>query len=178
MSSSSSTDPSHPLPHGAPDLSSHRLSAPTTRLGRGPQADRSPLIMVIDDSPAIRTILELSFARVGMRVESFADGLEAIAALVARQVTVPDLVLLDIDLPRLDGYAVAGVLRTNAAFADTPILMLSGRDGLVDRVRSRMVGAAGFIAKPFRPGDLIATVREHLGIAPPAPPSRPRDGRT
>lgn len=132
--------------------------------------------MVIDDSPAIRTILEHSFARVGLRVESFADGLAAIGALVARQVTVPDLVLLDIDLPRLDGYEVAAVLRTNAAFAQTPIVMLSGRDGLVDRVRSRMVGAAGFIAKPFRPGELVATVCEHLGIAPPAP-SPPSDGR-
>jgi len=176
MSSSSLTGPSHPLPPGAPDLSSHRLSVPTTRRGSGRTQDRSPLIMVIDDSPAIRTILEHSFARVGMRVVSYADGLAAIAALVARQVTVPDLVLLDIDLPRLDGYEVAAVLRTNAAFADTPILMLSGRDGLVDRVRSRMVGAVGFIAKPFRPADLVATVCEHLGIAPPAS-SQPSDGR-
>lgn len=176
MFSSSSTGPSHPLPPGAPDLSSHRLSAPTTRRGSGRKLDRSPLVMVIDDSPAIRTILEHSFARVGIRVVSFADGLAAIGALVARQVSVPDLVLLDIDLPRLDGYEVAAVLRTNAAFAETPILMLSGRDGLVDRVRSRMVGAAGFIAKPFRPGELVATVCEQLGIAPPAP-SQPTDGR-
>jgi twitching motility two-component system response regulator PilG len=172
----SSTDPSSPWPAGTPDLSSQRLSAPAARRGSGSDRDRSPLIMVIDDSPAIRTIVEHSFARVGVRVASFADGLAAIRALAEREVSVPDLVLLDVDLPRLDGFEVAAVLRTNAAFAETPILMLSGRDGLVDRVRSKLVGASSFIAKPFRASDLVAIVCERLGIAPPTP-SPERDGR-
>jgi DNA-binding response OmpR family regulator len=163
-----STDGTFPISGDAPDLSSHRLMAPAPRRGVGQGQDRPPLVMVIDDSPAIRTIVEHTFARIGVRVAAFADGLDAIRALVERGVAVPDLVLLDIDLPRLDGYEVAAVLRTNAAFAETPILMLSGRDGLVDRVRSRIVGASEFIAKPFRTGDLVVTVCGYLGIAPPA----------
>lgn len=147
----------------APDLSRVRLTAPARR-GAGGSRDRSPLVMVIDDSPAIRTIVEHTFARVGVQVVSFPDGLAAIGALVERRVPAPDLVLLDIDLPRLDGYEVAAILRTNAAFADVPILMLSGRDGLMDRVRSKMVGAGAFIAKPFRPAELVAIVGERLGI--------------
>jgi DNA-binding response OmpR family regulator len=170
------TDGSLPLSGDAPDLSSHRLIAPGARRGAGQGQDRPPLVMVIDDSPAIRTIVEHTFARIEVRVAAYADGLDAIRALVERQVAVPDLVLLDLDLPRLDGYEVAAVLRTNTAFAETPILMLSGRDGLVDRVRSRIVGASEFIAKPFRTGDLVVIVCGYLGIAPPATSGTPSAG--
>lgn len=158
-----------PLPAGAPDLSAARLRPAETE-GRhgatGPRRRRSPLILAIDDSPAIRTIVEYSFARAGVRVVTFPDGLEAIRALAERRIAVPDLVLLDIGLPRLDGYEVAAVLRTNEAFAETPIIMLSGRDGIVDRVRSRIVGATTFIAKPFRPKDLVTVACGYLGFAP------------
>lgn len=146
-----------------PDLSSARLTV-ATEGRRGERNARAPLLMVIDDSPAIRTIVEHTFARVGVKVAGFADGLAAIAALVDGQVCVPDLVLLDVDLPRLDGYEVAAVLRTNAAFAEVPIVMLSGRASLVDRVHSKMVGARTFVAKPFRPSELVAVVAAQLGI--------------
>lgn len=150
-----------PLPPGAPDLSAAHLRPPDT-----PAQPRPPLVLAIDDSPAVRTIVEYILARAGLRVVTFPDGLEAIRALAEQRLAVPDLVLLDIGLPRLDGYEVAAVLRTNEAFARVPILMLSGRDGIVDRVRSRMVGAATFVAKPFRPQQLVALVCDHLGIAP------------
>lgn len=171
-----------PLPPDAPDLSAARLHHSGWRAdAAGLSADgaasgivspeasgqkRAPLVMAIDDSPAVRTIVEYSFARAGLKVITFADGLAAIRALLAQRLAVPDLVLLDIGLPRLDGYQVAAVLRTNEAFADVPILMLSGRDGIVDRVRSRMVGADTFIAKPFRPKQLVAIICEYLGIPP------------
>ncbi len=148
---------------GAPDLSSAHLTVPARRHA-GNSTSRPPLLMVIDDSPAIRTIVEHTFARVGVQVASFADGLEAIAALADGKACVPDLVLLDIELPQLDGFAVAAVLRTNAAFADVPIVMLSGRDGLVDRVHSKIVGARTFVSKPFRASELVSIVAEQLGV--------------
>jgi DNA-binding response OmpR family regulator len=103
-------------------------------------------------------------------VATFADGLSALRALMGGQVPVPDLVLLDISLPGFDGYQVAGILRTNDAFADTPIVMLSGRDGIVDRVRTKLIGARGFIRKPFRTGEFVATMREYLGLPPEQTP--------
>ncbi len=183
MSSSSDpfrSDASVPLPPDVPDLSAARLrllsrpvaaSRRAAAAGEAPQ--RAPLVLAIDDSPAVRTIVEYSFARAGLRVVTFADGLEAIRALVEQRIAVPDLVLLDIGLPRLDGYEVAAVLRTNTAFASTPILMLSGRDGIVDRMRSRMVGADTFIPKPFRPKELVALVCGFLGVAPSEAPGLP-----
>jgi len=122
-------------------------------------------VMVIDDALVVRRIIEASFNRIGMPVSSYPDGIVAIQALAHGQVSVPNVVLLDIGLPRMDGYEVAGILRRNAGFENTVIIMLSGRDGVVDRVRSRLVGARDFIPKPFHVADVIKTVYRHLGIA-------------
>ena len=122
-------------------------------------------VMVIDDALVVRKIIEASFNRVGMPVSSYPDGIVAIQALAHGQVAVPNIVLLDIGLPRMDGYEVAGILRRNAGFENTVIIMLSGRDGVVDRVRSRLVGARDFIAKPFHVPDVVNTVFRHLGIS-------------
>jgi CheY-like chemotaxis protein len=140
-------------------------SAPTVSMYL-PGAARPRLVLAIDDSSTVRTIIEYSLARIGVRVAAFADGLSALRALMGGQVPVPDLVLLDISLPHFDGYKIAGILRTNEAFADTPIVMLSGRDGIVDRVRSKMIGARGFIRKPFRTVEFVAAMRGYLGLPP------------
>jgi CheY-like chemotaxis protein len=133
---------------------------------RAPGDGRQRLILAIDDSATVRAVIEYSFSRIGVAVAAFPDGIAALQALTEGRTPVPDLVLLDIGLPHMDGYAVATILRTNPALALTPIVMLSGRDGLMDRMRSRMVGARGFIAKPFRTSALIAIVCEYLGIGP------------
>lgn len=167
-----------PPAEAMPDLSAARLWVPDTRsraARAGEHKPRVPLILAIDDSPAIRTIVEYSFRRVGVRVMTFGDGLEAIRALAERRVSVPDLVLLDVGLPRLGGYEVAAVLRTNEALSTTPIVMLSGRDGIVDRMRSRMVGATTFIAKPFRPKHLVTVVCDLMGITPASPAEPPEE---
>jgi twitching motility two-component system response regulator PilG len=130
---------------------------------------RQRFILTIDDSSTVRAVIEYSFARAGFISATFPDGITALQALTEGRVPIPDLVLLDIGLPRLDGYEVATILRANPAFAFTPIVMLSAHDGFVDRMRSRMVGARGFIAKPFKTGELIAAICDYLGIAPPDP---------
>lgn len=126
-----------------------------------------PSVMVIDDSPAIRKIIEVSFARVGIPVTAFGDGISAIRALANNEVAVPALLLLDLRMPRMDGYEVASVLRGHEAFANTVIIMLTAHDGVIDRMRAKMIGARGFITKPFRVQDVVNTVCSHLRIPVP-----------
>lgn len=124
--------------------------------------------MAIDDSPIIRTIIEFTLARVGVRVITFADGMTAMRALQERRASAPDLLLLDVDLPRMNGYEVADLL--HSAYRDVPVIMLSGHNGLLDKVRSRLVGARDFISKPFKPSELAALVCRRLGMDAPGAP--------
>ena len=121
-------------------------------------------IMLIDDSLAVRRIIEASFARISISTTTFPDGLLAIQALAKREVAVPDLLLLDIGLPKMTGYEVAHILRGNPAFSDMILVMLSGHDGMIDRVHSRLVGARDFIRKPFRVSEVVKTVCTLLQI--------------
>ncbi len=122
-------------------------------------------IMIIDDSPTVRRIIEGTLIRDGYQVDSFGSGLEAINALNRQVVAVPDLLLLDIGLPQIDGYNVAKLFRQNKEFKKTIIVMISARDGMVDRIRGRLVGAREYIPKPFKPGEIPATVRRLLNEA-------------
>ncbi|MFI5274435.1 MAG: response regulator [Ktedonobacterales bacterium] len=126
-----------------------------------------PTIMVIDDSPSIRTILQASFARVGIHVLPFADGISAITAITSDEVPFPDLVLLDIGLPKMDGYEVARILRSNSGPDQLQFVMVTAHDGKIDRLHSRMLGAK-FISKPFRVSAVVQLVCEMLGY--PLPP--------
>jgi len=123
--------------------------------------------MVIDDSLVVRRVVEVSFARVGIPVVAYPDGLSAFNALVKHEAPVPNLLLLDIGLPKMDGYEVARILRSHPELKDMDIVMLTGRDGMIDWVRSKIVGARDFIKKPFRPGELVARVCHLLGIEVP-----------
>ena len=128
---------------------------------------RQPLIMVIDDSKVVREVVEASFKRIGLEAISFRDGLSAITALAKGQVAVPDLVLLDIGMPKMDGYEVARILRSNPDFSQTKLIMLTGRSHVFDRMKAMMVGAQDFITKPFRSSELIEKVCAHLHMPVP-----------
>jgi twitching motility two-component system response regulator PilG len=134
-------------------------------------ARSAPLVMAIDDSPIIRTVIEHTLARVGIRVIAFADGPNALRALQEQRAPVPDLLLLDIDLPRMTGYEIVDLLRSASAYRDIHIVMLSGHNGILDKVRSRIAGAQDYIRKPFKASDLAKLVCDRLGI--PAPASAP-----
>lgn len=146
------------FPPGTPE------ARPGTATAYAVQAGPMPSIMVIDDSPAIRRIIVASFERIGIPVTAFADGPAALRALGRNEVEVPALVLLDLGLPRMTGYEVASLMRSHEAFRHTVILMLTARDGVFDRVRAKMIGAHGFITKPFRVQDVVNTVCSHLCI--------------
>jgi twitching motility two-component system response regulator PilG len=119
-------------------------------------------VMVIDDSMTVRAVIEASLRRNGFAVTSFADGLQAMGALARGEVAVPELLLLDIGLPKMEGYEVAKILRAKPDFNQTVIVMLTGHDGVFDRIRSKMVGASAFITKPFRVQHVVDVVSQYL----------------
>ena len=127
----------------------------------------SKLVMVIDDSTTIRKIIETCLKRQGFQVLGFPDGVEAMRWLMEPTSRVPDLVLLDIGLPKMDGYEVARRLKIKPQFSNTVIVMLSRRDGMIDRLKGRLAGAKDYIAKPFKTQDIIAVTESYLGV--PAP---------
>lgn len=124
----------------------------------------SKLVMVIDDSPTVRKIVETSLRREGFTVEGYADGVEAIKALTQPQAHIPDLVLLDIGLPKMDGYEVARYLKVKPQFSNTVIIMLSRRDGMIDKLKGKLAGAKDYITKPFKTQDIISITESYLGV--------------
>jgi len=127
----------------------------------------SKLVMVIDDSTTVRKIIETCLRRQGFQVMGFPDGVEAIRWLMEPASRVPDLVLLDIGLPKMDGYEVARRLKIKPQFSNTVIVMLSRRDGVIDRLKGRLAGAKDYITKPFKTQDIISITESYLGM--PAP---------
>jgi len=120
--------------------------------------------MVIDDSTTVRKIIETCLGRQGFQVVGFPDGVEAMRWLMEPTSRVPDLVLLDIGLPKMDGYEVARRLKIKPQFSNTVIVMLSRRDGMIDRLKGRLAGAKDYITKPFKTQDIISVTESYLGI--------------
>ena len=123
----------------------------------------SKLVMVIDDSPTVRKVVETSLRREGFTVTSFANGIEAMQSLTLPQARIPDLVVLDIGLPKMDGYEIARRLKTKSQFSNTIIIMLSRRNGIIDRLKGRLAGAKEYVTKPFKTQDFIEVVESYLG---------------
>lgn len=121
----------------------------------------TPRVLLVDDSRVVRKIVEMTLWRERIEVVSATDGL---GALTAVRDTEPDLMLLDILLPRMDGYQVCHVVRHHEDYRDLPILLLSGKDSVVDRVRGRMAGSTDYISKPFDPAELVWTVKRYLAV--------------
>jgi twitching motility two-component system response regulator PilG len=118
-----------------------------------------PVVLVVDDSPTVRKIVQLTLQREHIRVVTAGDGLSALAAVADEQ---PDLILLDIMLPRMDGYNICQVVRKNMAYRDMPIIMLSGKDGIFDKMRGKLAGSTEYMTKPFDSAELVQTVKRHL----------------
>jgi twitching motility two-component system response regulator PilG len=117
------------------------------------------VILVVDDSPTVRKIVKVTLTKMGCQVVMAEDGLEALAKIEDEK---PDLILLDIIMPRMDGYQVCGLIKKKPHYKHIPIIMLSGKDGLFDKVRGRLAGSTDYITKPFQPHELKETVEKHL----------------
>jgi twitching motility two-component system response regulator PilG len=118
-----------------------------------------PVVLVVDDSPTVRKIVQLTLQRERIRVVTAGDGLSALAAVSDTQ---PDLILLDIMLPRMDGYNICHLVRNNPEYRDLPIIMLSGKDGIFDKMRGKLAGSTEYMTKPFDSTELVQTVRRYL----------------
>jgi CheY-like chemotaxis protein/tetratricopeptide (TPR) repeat protein len=120
-------------------------------------------ILVVDDSPTVRKLIAGKLEKCGHEVYCSNDGVEAMEYL---QSLTPDLILLDIAMPRMDGYQVCKLIRSNPVTKDVPIVMISGKDGFFDKVRGRMAGTTGYITKPFGPEALMKAVEHYLSGQP------------
>lgn len=123
------------------------------------------LILVIDDSATVCKVIELCLTREGFAVKSFPDGIEALRWLMSSEGRIPDVILLDVNLPKMNGYEVARRLKMKVQFHETVIVMISRRDGMVDRLKARLAGAKDFLAKPLTTQMLLAAVRSHLSTS-------------
>jgi twitching motility two-component system response regulator PilG len=117
-------------------------------------------VMVIDDSNTIRRSAEIFLNQVGCEVILAQDGFDALSKITDHE---PDVVFVDIMMPRLDGYQTCSLIKRNAKYRTTPVIMLSSKDGLCDRARGRMVGSDEYLTKPFTKDTLLTAVREHAG---------------
>jgi len=115
-------------------------------------------VMVIDDSNTIRRSAEIFLNQAGCEVILAQDGFDALAKITDHE---PDVVFVDIMMPRLDGYQTCSLIKRSARYRTTPVIMLSSKDGLFDRARGRMVGSDEYLTKPFTKDTLLTAVREH-----------------
>ena len=118
-----------------------------------------PRILIIDDSQTIRRSAENLLLDEGYTVLLAQDGFDALSKVVANE---PDLVFVDVMMPRLDGYQTCALLKNHHRYAELPVVMLSSRDSIFDKARGRLVGADGYLTKPFTRGDLVQAVQQHL----------------
>ena len=115
-------------------------------------------VMVIDDSKTIRRTAESLLKKAGCEVLTATDGFEALALIADSH---PDLIFVDIMMPRLDGYQTCALIKNNEVFKNTPVIMLSSKDGLFDRARGRIVGSEEYLTKPFTKEELLEAIRRH-----------------
>jgi len=121
-------------------------------------------VMVIDDSKTIRRTAETLLKREGADVLTAIDGFEALAKISDLK---PDIIFVDIMMPRLDGYQTCALIKNNRVFRNTPVIMLSSKDGLFDRARGRIVGSDQYLTKPFTRDELLGAIRQYASAATP-----------
>jgi twitching motility two-component system response regulator PilG len=116
-------------------------------------------VLVIDDSKTIRKTAETLLAKEGCEVYTAVDGFDALAKVADY---TPDIVFVDIMMPRLDGYQTCSLIKHNKVFKSIPVIMLSSKDGLFDRARGRIVGSEFYLTKPFTKDELLSAIETHV----------------
>lgn len=116
-------------------------------------------VMVIDDSKTIRRTAETLLKKVGCDVYTATDGFDALAKIAD---TKPNIIFVDIMMPRLDGYQTCALIKNNNEFKQTPVIMLSSKDGLFDKAKGRIVGSDEYLTKPFSKNELLGAIEAHV----------------
>jgi twitching motility two-component system response regulator PilG len=119
-------------------------------------------VMVIDDSKTIRRTAETLLKKAGCEVITATDGFEALSKITDQN---PDVIFIDIMMPRLDGYQTCALIKNNHLYKNTPVILLTSKDGLFDRARGRIVGSDQYLTKPFTKDELLNAITEHVHIA-------------
>ena len=115
-------------------------------------------VMIIDDSKTIRKSAETLLIKEGCKVLTAEDGFEALSIIAVHK---PDIIFVDIMMPRLDGYQTCTLIKNNRQFRDTPVIMLTSKDSIFDKARGRIVGSEEYLTKPFTRDDLLQAVNRH-----------------
>lgn len=116
-------------------------------------------VLVVDDSKTIRRTAETLLSKEGCQVFTAIDGFDALSKIADHQ---PDLIFVDIMMPRLDGYETCSLIKHNKMFKETPVIMLSSKDGLFDRARGRIVGSEQYLTKPFTKDELLGAISNQI----------------
>ena len=116
-------------------------------------------ILVVDDSKTIRRTAETLLSKEGCQVFTAIDGFDALSKIADHQ---PDVIFGDIMMPRLDGYQTCSLIKHNKVFKETPVIMLSSKDGLFDRARGRIVGSEQYLTKPFTKDELLGAIANQI----------------
>jgi len=116
-------------------------------------------VMVIDDSKTIRRTAETLLKKEGCDVITAVDGFEALSKITDSH---PDIIFVDVMMPRLDGYQTCALIKHNQVFKKTPVIMLSSKDGLFDKARGRIVGSEQYLTKPFTKDELLNAIRKYV----------------
>ncbi|MDR4516749.1 MAG: response regulator [Nitrosomonas sp.] len=115
-------------------------------------------VLVVDDSSTIRRSAEIFLSNTGCEIILAVDGFDALAKVVDNQ---PDIIFVDVVMPRLDGYQACQLIKKNTRFHATPVIMLSSKNGLFDKARGRMVGSSEYLTKPFTKDELLNAIEKH-----------------
>jgi twitching motility two-component system response regulator PilG len=116
-------------------------------------------VMIIDDSKTIRRTAETLLQKEGCEVITAEDGFDALAKIADHK---PDIIFVDVMMPRLDGYQTCALIKNNSEFKSTPVVMLSSKDGLFDKAKGRIVGSDQYLTKPFSKQELLDAIRQHI----------------
>ena len=116
-------------------------------------------ILVVEDSSTIRKVISITLSQKGYEIIEAGDGLEALSRLNESK---PDLILLDILLPKMDGYQLLSIIKENSIFKNIPVIMLTSKDGIINKVKGKVAGSSAYLTKPFDPAQLVETIEKYI----------------
>lgn len=149
-----------------PDLPLVVAQSPNNSISAPPKKAHAPLIACVDDSPQVCKMLEDIITSHGLRFIKIQDAVQALPILIQEK---PDLVFLDLIMPVASGYEICTQLRRISTFTNTPVIILTGNDGLLDRVRAKVVGSTDFLTKPVNTDKVMSILRKYLSVKIPSP---------
>jgi CheY-like chemotaxis protein len=146
--------------HEEPSGAAHVINGAESHVPDKKGQENRGSVLIVDVSPTVRKIMRISLERAGYKVVSASDGMQALARL---NEVIPDLIFVDIRLPHMDGYQLCKVIKSHGLTKEVPVVMLSGKAGVLDKMKIKMAGASDLITKPFGSADLVGAVEKYAG---------------